>query len=108
VGHEYQQCLANTVDREASHMANPSENGNLIANSGELDSIIEQYATAKFDDSTPLLDAGIESLSLLRLAVEVAADADAEIDATRLVELRTIADLKSWLREIAFTETTEA
>jgi aryl carrier-like protein len=67
----------------------------------DLDSTIAKYATASFDDDTPLLDAGLESLSLLRLAVDVAADDDAEIDATRLVELHTVGELKVWLRELA-------
>lgn len=67
----------------------------------DLDTAIAKYATAVFDDSTPLLDAGLESLSLLRLAVEVATDEDAEIDATRLVGLATVGDLKTWLGEIA-------
>lgn len=66
-----------------------------------LDSTIAKYATAAFDDSTSLLDAGLESLSLLRLAVEVAVDDDAEIDATRLVDVQTVGDLKKWLRDLA-------
>jgi acyl carrier protein len=66
----------------------------------DLDATIARYATVTFDDSTPLQDAGLESLALLRLAVEVAADGDTEIDATRLVDLRTVADLKEWLRDI--------
>ncbi|KAA2261398.1 acyl carrier protein [Solihabitans fulvus] len=70
----------------------------------DLDSTIAKYATVSFDDSTELLDAGLESLSLLRLAVEVAADDDAEIDATRLVELHTIGELKTWLSELATAE----
>lgn len=69
----------------------------------DLDATIARYATFTFDDSTPLLDAGLESLALLRLAVEVAADDDAEIDATRLVDLRTVADLKEWLRDLSST-----
>lgn len=63
----------------------------------DLDPIIARHASVGFDDSTPLLEAGLESLSLLRLAVDVATDDDAEIDATRLVELRTVGDLKEWL-----------
>ena len=66
----------------------------------DLDATIARYATFTFDDSTPLLDAGLESLALLRLAVEVAADDDAEIDATRLVDLHTVADLKGWLSDL--------
>ncbi|TCO60690.1 acyl carrier protein [Actinocrispum wychmicini] len=67
----------------------------------DLDATIAQYATFSFDDETPLLDVGLESLALLRLAVEVATDDDAEIDATRLVDLRTVADLKGWLTDLS-------
>jgi aryl carrier-like protein len=66
----------------------------------EFDATIARYASTAFDDDTPLLEAGLESLSLLRLAVEAATDDDAEIDATRLVDLRTVGDLKSWLGEL--------
>ena len=67
----------------------------------DLDSAIAKHATADFDDSTPLQDAGLESLSVLRLAVEVATDETAEIDATQLVDVRTIGDLKAWLTGLA-------
>lgn len=67
----------------------------------DLDATIARYATGGFTDATPLLEAGIESLSLLRLAVEVVADDNAEIDATRLIGLRTIGDLKAWLTDLA-------
>jgi hypothetical protein len=67
----------------------------------DLDSMISKHATAHFDDATSVLDAGLESLSLLRLAVEVAGDDDAEIDATTLVDVHTVGDLKAWLRGIA-------
>ena len=63
----------------------------------DLDTLIMRYASIAVTDSTPLLEAGLESLSLLRIAVEVAADDDAEIDATGLVDLRTVGDLKKWL-----------
>jgi len=63
----------------------------------DLDALIARYASIAVTDSTPLLEAGLESLSLLRIAVEVAADDDAEIDATGLVDLRTVGDLKTWL-----------
>jgi acyl carrier protein len=69
----------------------------------DLDATIARYATFTFDDSTPLLDAGLESLALLRLAVDVASDEEAEIDASRLVDLRTVADLKGWLIDIRTT-----
>lgn len=67
----------------------------------DLDSAIAKYATSGFDDSTPLLDAGLESLSLLRLAVETATDTDAEIDATSMAGLCTVGELKAWLRELS-------
>jgi acyl carrier protein len=67
----------------------------------DLNSTIAKYATVSFDDRTALLDVGLESLSLLRLAVEVAADDDVEIDATRLVELNTVGELKQWLTELS-------
>jgi len=67
----------------------------------DLDATIATYATDGFTDATPLLEAGIDSLSLIRLAVEVVTDGDAEIDATRLVNLRTIGDLKAWLMDLA-------
>lgn len=50
---------------------------------------------------TLLPEAGVDSLSLLRLAVEFAVANDTEIDATRLAEIHTIADLKGWLRDLA-------
>ncbi|WP_199272923.1 hypothetical protein [Streptomyces broussonetiae] len=62
--------------------------------------MIAQYATADFGDSTLIQEAGLESLSLLRLAVEVAAGEDAEIDAAGLVDLRTVGDLKVWLTSL--------
>jgi hypothetical protein len=69
----------------------------------DLDSTIAKYATASFDDGALLLEVGLESLSLLRLAVEVAADDDVEIDASRLVNVRTVGELKQWLAELAGT-----
>jgi hypothetical protein len=66
----------------------------------DLDATIARYATFSFADSTPLLEVGLESLALLRLAVEVATDDDAEIDASRLVDLHTVADLKGWLSDM--------
>jgi Phosphopantetheine attachment site len=69
----------------------------------DLDATIARYATFAFDDTTPLLDAGLESLALLRLAVDVASDDEAEIDASRLVDLHTVADLKGWLMDMVPT-----
>lgn len=67
----------------------------------DLDAMIADHATGAFDDNTPLPEAGLESLSLLRLVVAVAADDDAEIDAARLADLKVVGDLKAWLTELA-------
>ena len=67
----------------------------------DLDAAIARYSAFTFDDSTTLLAAGLESLSLLRLAVDVAADDTAEIDAAGLADMRTIGELKRWLAAIA-------
>ncbi|MFG2906690.1 phosphopantetheine-binding protein [Kitasatospora sp. NPDC048286] len=71
----------------------------MLTTPPDLDSTIARYATADFDDSTLIQEAGLESLSLLRLAVEVA-DEDVEIDAAGLVEVRTVGDLKVWLTSL--------
>lgn len=75
-----------------------------ITDTRDLDWTIAKHTFASFDDETPLLEAGIESLALLRLAVEVASDDSAEIDAGRIVGLRTIGDLKQWLAWLASTD----
>ncbi len=61
-----------------------------------LDAVIARHTSFPFDDSTALPAAGIESLTILRLAVQVADD-DTEIDASALAGLRTVGDLKRWL-----------
>lgn len=63
----------------------------------DLDLTIARYATHSFTDATLLLDAGIPSLSLMRLVVDALPNGDTEIDVTSLVDLRTVGDLKSWL-----------
>lgn len=59
--------------------------------------MIARYTSGSYADPTPLLHAGLDSLTLLRIAVDVVSDDDAEIDASGLVKLRTIRDLKDWL-----------
>ncbi|HEU5471318.1 MAG TPA: BTAD domain-containing putative transcriptional regulator [Actinophytocola sp.] len=86
-----------TATRVVVHAAPTVRRTQMSDTKLDLDATIAQYATFSFDDSTPLLDVGLESLALLRLAVEVATDDDAEIDASRLVDLHTVADLKGWL-----------
>jgi hypothetical protein len=67
----------------------------------DLDAVIARYSPFAFDESTPLPAAGIESLAMLRLAVEVAANGEMEIDASALAGLRTVGDLKRWLSALA-------
>jgi hypothetical protein len=62
---------------------------------------IARHAVGGFNDSTPLCQAGIESLAILRIVAEAAVDTDLEIDPARLVNLHTIGDLKVWLDELA-------
>ncbi|MBM0274285.1 phosphopantetheine-binding protein [Micromonospora tarensis] len=69
----------------------------------DFDAAIATYAIGSFDDTTLLPEAGIDSLSLLRLAVRFAGTEDAEIDAARLVEIRSVGDLKAWLHQLAST-----
>lgn len=73
----------------------------------DLDAAIAEHATGAFDDSTPLPAAGLESLAVLRLVVGFAADSDAEIDATRLADLRMVGELKAWLAELAAVPATD-
>lgn len=70
-----------------------------MTGSDDLDMAIAGFAITPFDDSTLLAEAGLESLSVLRLAAQMAPE-DVEIDAGRLVELRTVGDLKSWLSSL--------
>lgn len=79
----------------------------MLTTPPDLDSMIAQYATEDFGDSTSIQEAGLDSLSLLRLAVD-AASADAEIDAAGLVGVRTVADLKVWLTRLVANDADEA
>jgi hypothetical protein len=77
------------------------EPGGAMEATVNLDVVIGRFAAFAFNDSTQLAAAGIESLAMLRLAVEVATDGDAEIDASGLAGLRTVGDLKRWLGALA-------
>jgi hypothetical protein len=67
----------------------------------ELDAAIAKYTSFTFEGTTSLMHAGLDSLTLLRIAVDVASDEDTEIDASGLVKLRTIDDLKGWLLSLS-------
>ncbi|CAM3749804.1 acyl carrier protein [Kibdelosporangium persicum] len=72
----------------------------MTTHMSDLDTRIANHAHGPIDDTTTLREAGLDSLALVRLAVEVAADEDTEIDAARMAGLRTVGDLKSWLSEM--------
>lgn len=67
----------------------------------EVEEVIARYTSVPFGDTTPLHNAGLDSLTLLRIAVDLAPGEDTEIDASGLVKLRTIKDLKGWLLELS-------
>ncbi|WP_433374786.1 hypothetical protein [Streptosporangium sp. CA-115845] len=66
-----------------------------------IDDVIARHAVGTFDEATPLVHAGIESLSILRIISEAVPDPATEIDLARLVDVHTIGDLRGWLREMA-------
>jgi acyl carrier protein len=74
-----------------------------MPSAAELDDAIAKVATKEFTDTSTLPEAGIQSLSLLRLVVDLLPDDDAEIDVTKLGQIKTVGDLKAWLVELVGT-----
>lgn len=66
----------------------------------DIDRAITAAAPAEVDDATSLLRAGLDSLAVLRLAAEVV-DEGGEVDPAGLAGVRTVGDLKRWLRTLA-------
>jgi acyl carrier protein len=64
----------------------------------DLDQAIASYAVGRYNDGSSLTQAGLESLSVLRLVADVVTDPDLEIDTGHLAHVRTVGDLKGWLR----------
>ncbi|MFC7309265.1 hypothetical protein ACFQVC_34285 [Streptomyces monticola] len=62
-----------------------------------LDAVISAYATGEFDDSTLLAEAGVASLAVLRIVIDVLPDPSLELDTESLATVRTVGDLKQWL-----------
>ncbi|MGK5543244.1 hypothetical protein ACSNOH_00585 [Streptomyces sp. URMC 127] len=50
-----------------------------------------------FENHSLLAEAGLDSLSVLRIASELIPDPDQEIDPTGLAAVRTVGDLLHWL-----------
>ena len=63
----------------------------------DFDAIIARYAIGDFTDDSPLTDVGVDSLSVLRMAAELATDPAQPVWPERLARLRTVGDLKAWL-----------
>jgi acyl carrier protein len=66
-----------------------------------IDNIVRRYAVASFNDTSTLTDAGLESMSVVRIIVDLNFDPAIEIDMAHFAELRTVTDLKRWLSSLA-------
>jgi acyl transferase domain-containing protein len=64
--------------------------------------ILRGHAHTSFSDDSALSDIGIDSLTLIRIVVDVATSDGREMDDTDLAALRTVGDFRRW-----FTETQE-
>ncbi|MFM9368732.1 phosphopantetheine-binding protein [Streptomyces sp. Da 82-17] len=60
-------------------------------------SVISRHVRVPFTASSSLAEAGIDSLSVLRIAGEIIPDPDAEIDPSGLAAVRTVGELQEWL-----------
>ncbi|MBF6049568.1 acyl carrier protein [Streptomyces sp. NRRL B-1677] len=64
---------------------------------GEIISVIRRHVRVPFENHSLLAEAGLDSLSVLRIASELIPDPDQEIDPTGLAAVRTVGDLRQWL-----------
>ncbi|MGH8791176.1 MAG: acyl carrier protein [Stackebrandtia sp.] len=83
-----------------AHQLDPVPAGEQDALPADLDAVIGRYATWTFDDDTSLVQAGLDSLSVLRMVADLAPDPDREIGAERLVAIETVRELKTWLTDL--------
>jgi acyl carrier protein len=72
----------------------------MTTSSPDLDAVIGRYALWTFTDETSLVQAGVDSLSVLRMVAELATSPDREIGAERLVAVTTIGELKDFLADL--------
>jgi len=61
-------------------------------------SVMRKHVRVPFGKDSLLAEVGLDSLSVLRIAVDVVPDQDHEIDLADLAGVRTIGDLQLWLR----------
>jgi acyl carrier protein len=66
----------------------------------DIDTIISRYAMWSYQDDTTLVQAGVDSLSVLRMVSDLMPDPEREIGAERLVAIETVGELKAWLADL--------
>ncbi|WP_186156445.1 acyl carrier protein [Burkholderia gladioli] len=54
-----------------------------------------------FDETSSLPEIGMDSLSVLRVVTALSEDLDREVDLAEIVDLRTVAEFRRWLRQQA-------
>lgn len=63
--------------------------------------MIDAAVRVPFTENSRLAEVGLDSLTLVSMAVACAPDTDQEIDAGALAQLRTVGELRQWLRALA-------
>ncbi|MEE1943025.1 hypothetical protein V1L54_27085 [Streptomyces sp. TRM 70361] len=63
----------------------------------EINSVIEAQVSGAYDDASLISEIGLDSLAVVRMAVQTAPGQDTEIDLAGLAGVRTIGDLRQWL-----------
>ncbi|MZE76257.1 phosphopantetheine-binding protein [Streptomyces xinghaiensis] len=66
-----------------------------------VDSALAKFIRVPYTPDSELSRIGLDSLSIVRIVVEVVPDADQEIDAGELAGLRTVGGFREWLRGLA-------
>ncbi|HZG04687.1 MAG TPA: acyl carrier protein [Streptomyces sp.] len=66
-----------------------------------VDSALAKFIRVPYTPESELSRIGLDSLSIVRIAVEVVPDADQEIDASELAGLRTVGEFRTWLCGLA-------
>ncbi|WP_197287468.1 phosphopantetheine-binding protein [Streptomyces apocyni] len=62
-----------------------------------VNSAIAEFVRMPFTSASDLAEIGLDSLSIIRIVADVLPDADQEIDAGELADLRTVGQLQDWL-----------
>ncbi|MFP3986814.1 acyl carrier protein [Streptomyces sp. E11-3] len=62
-----------------------------------VNSAIAEFVRMPFTPASDLAEIGLDSLSVIRIVADVLPDADQEIDAAELADLRTVGQFQDWL-----------